>query len=92
MTMRPVSCTPTGSTSTATTPGARAEFIRLQCALAALPPDAPGRDDLLARELELLARHSADWLAPFPAFVRGLYGKDCRFERGFLAHLSLTAS
>jgi uncharacterized protein (TIGR02996 family) len=70
----------------------RAEFIRLQCALASLALDAPGRDALVDREAELLARHRATWLAPFPAWVRGLKGEQCRFQRGFLAHLKLTGS
>jgi uncharacterized protein (TIGR02996 family) len=40
---------------------ARAEFIRVQCALAHLEEDDPRRDDLGRRELELLAVHSCRW-------------------------------
>ncbi len=60
---------------------ARAEFIRLQCRLAALPAGDPERAALEARENELADRHWAEWLGalkPFltlarrPAFRRGL--------------------
>jgi len=43
---------------------ARAEFIRVQCQLARLPPDAPGRTDLERRELRLLDANEAKWLGP----------------------------
>src|SRR5262249_50058718 len=67
----------------------RAAFIRLQCELASLAPDAPGRDELPDREAELLRLRHASWLAPFPACVRSARH---RFERGFLAHVELTVS
>ena len=44
---------------------ARAEFIRLQCALAKLPPDAPQRPEMRQREEELLSLHSWEWAAGF---------------------------
>ncbi|HEY1065457.1 MAG TPA: TIGR02996 domain-containing protein [Pirellulales bacterium] len=39
----------------------RAEFIRLQCALETLPPDAPERPDYEQREQELLNRFAWTW-------------------------------
>jgi uncharacterized protein (TIGR02996 family) len=58
----------------------RAAFIRIQCELArdALRPDTR-REDLEAKERELLRRHRRDWLRP----LRGLL-TDCEFRRGFV--------
>ncbi len=39
----------------------RAEFIRLQCALARLPIDHPNRPSLAAREAQLLQEHDDTW-------------------------------
>jgi uncharacterized protein (TIGR02996 family) len=57
---------------------ARAEFIRVQCELAALPEDDPRRPALEDREHELLAEHEPAWL--------GDTGKlaEWAFRRGFL--------
>src|SRR4051794_39815561 len=43
---------------------ARAEFIRVQCQLFRLPPDAPDRVELERRELRLLDAHESKWLGP----------------------------
>src|SRR5262249_54258369 len=55
-----------------------AELIRVQCQLARLPEDDPGRTGLARRERELL-EGSAGWLGPVPAQAR-----DWRLERGLL--------
>jgi uncharacterized protein (TIGR02996 family) len=57
----------------------RAEFIRLQCELARLDEDDPGRGPPVAREAELWEAHRDRWLAPLPSAAR-VYGP---FERGF---------
>ena len=46
----------------------RGEFIRIQCALAGLPPDDARRPELGAREAALLESHREAWLEP----LRGL--------------------
>jgi uncharacterized protein (TIGR02996 family) len=43
---------------------ARAEFIRLQCQLAQMPPDAPRRQELMRRQEELLSAHGGRWALP----------------------------
>src|SRR5262245_48416219 len=43
---------------------ARAEFIRLQCRLAKLPPGDARRPGLAAREGQLLAEHGNAWAGP----------------------------
>jgi uncharacterized protein (TIGR02996 family) len=43
---------------------ARAEFIRVQCALESLPDDAPERPSLRLREEELLTVHWDSWIKP----------------------------
>jgi uncharacterized protein (TIGR02996 family) len=60
----------------------RAEFIRLQCELARLPPADPRRPALQGRERELLRAHRRAWAAELPplAGVRWV-----PFERGFAA-------
>src|SRR5262249_19087945 len=45
----------------------RAEFVRLQCRLAALDESDTAREPLQGRERELLGRHEADWLGPILA-------------------------
>jgi uncharacterized protein (TIGR02996 family) len=45
----------------------RAEFLRVQCGLARLEEDDPGRRRLLQREAVLLERHRHQWLAPLRA-------------------------
>jgi uncharacterized protein (TIGR02996 family) len=66
----------------------RAEFIRVQCELARAP-DRAERWDLRQRERELLAEHATAWrsadLGPENAKV------PCRFRRGFVEQLRITA-
>jgi uncharacterized protein (TIGR02996 family) len=57
----------------------RAEFIRLQCALAKLPADAPQRPAMHQREEELLLLHSWEWAAGF-----GWRIQVWQFVRGFI--------
>src|SRR5689334_524468 len=66
---------------------ARAEFIRIQCTLAGLPADDPGRPALSDRERALLAAHRDSWVAALPAWAR----RECVFRRGFVARVSATA-
>jgi uncharacterized protein (TIGR02996 family) len=56
----------------------RAEFIRVQCRLAALEEDDPARSSLERRERQLWLRHRADWRAGLPPLVG-----ECPFRRGF---------
>jgi uncharacterized protein (TIGR02996 family) len=63
----------------------RAEFIRLQCALAALEPDDLRRDALEDREFALLLLHEQDWLRPLRDARVSL---SCQFERGFVASVT----
>src|SRR4051812_46862381 len=65
---------------------ARAEFIRLQCELAALDPSDPRLLLLHKRERQLLQQHRSRWLKEVPS--RFHHGS---FYRGFLVpevHLS----
>src|SRR5581483_1312804 len=48
----------------------RAEFIRVQCALAALPVDEREYHPLRQREAELLEQHRAEWVRPVRSLVR----------------------
>jgi uncharacterized protein (TIGR02996 family) len=57
----------------------RAEFIRLQCALASEPADHPGRAEQERREVELLEAHRATWAG---ALLR--HADEVRFRRGFI--------
>jgi uncharacterized protein (TIGR02996 family) len=61
---------------------ARAEFIRVQCALAELAPDDPHEALLKAREEELLAAHREAW---WPWHSGGM---QVRFVRGFPEEVS----
>jgi uncharacterized protein (TIGR02996 family) len=61
----------------------RAEFIRLQCALAGSPDD-PGRSRWLARETELRQKHGKTWAGPV-ARVADEY----HFRRGFVESVRL---
>jgi uncharacterized protein (TIGR02996 family) len=71
----------------------RAEFIRVQCALAVLGPDRrKGRKErarLEPREKTLLADHGDRWLAPFREVLRGSDPWDhedrLKFRRGFVS-------
>lgn len=61
----------------------RAEFIRVQCELAARPGSPPGRRaELLAREGELLRAHGHAWSTQWDG-LRGVAWEG--FERGFVA-------
>ncbi len=62
---------------------ARAEFIRVQCAVAALKADDPRRPALEARELDLVTAHGPAWAAP----LRGLV-KEWDFARGFVERVT----
>src|SRR3954466_14516739 len=82
---------------------ARAEFIRIQCALAALPEAEQEYHPLIKRVDELVAAHRDDWLRSFRdllapvAATRGWrrwVGRSpqrtlvgARFRRGFVDHL-----
>jgi uncharacterized protein (TIGR02996 family) len=65
----------------------RAEFIRVQCELARLPPDDEGRAGLEARERSLLEDHSVDWSAP-------LFGMGTArvFRRGFVDEVTMSVT
>jgi uncharacterized protein (TIGR02996 family) len=65
---------------------ARAEFIRVQCRLAALPERHPERAALRAREAELHASHSKAWCRGLPQWVWG----HCQFRRGFVDRVEAT--
>jgi uncharacterized protein (TIGR02996 family) len=62
----------------------RAEFVRVQCRLAALDEDAPERSPLDRRERQLWVKHRAAWRKPLPSLIR-----DFPFRRGFV-HPRLT--
>ena len=47
----------------------RAEFIRVQCALARMAEDEDGRWELQARERQLLWRHGKGWAGPLRRLV-----------------------
>src|SRR4051812_2326829 len=55
----------------------RAEFVRVQCRLAALDDDAPERSALERRERQLWLKHRSAWRAPPPGRIR-----DFPFPRG----------
>jgi uncharacterized protein (TIGR02996 family) len=57
----------------------RAEFIRVQCRLAALDEDDPDRSPLERRERQLWQKHKAAFRAGLPARIR-----ECPFRRGFV--------
>jgi uncharacterized protein (TIGR02996 family) len=64
----------------------RAEFIRVQCELAKLPPDDPKWDALEQREWDLLRQHESAWTADLKSTVT-----DWQFHRGFVDTISLGA-
>jgi len=64
----------------------RAAFIRIQVALASLPPDDVRRPGLLVAERDLLDAHRLEWEAP----VRGL-GTGPVFRRGFVEEVKVAA-
>src|SRR5919201_2716601 len=67
---------------------ARAEFIRLQCRLAAGVCAPRDRRGLLRRERELLARHGGEWAAPLVPYLSTSPAAPVRygwaFRRGFV--------
>jgi uncharacterized protein (TIGR02996 family) len=65
----------------------RAEFIRVQCALAAAPSSDPRREDLAAREKALLCRHYQEWAQPLHAVTPTCHVLS--FARGFPATLAM---
>jgi uncharacterized protein (TIGR02996 family) len=67
----------------------RAEFIRLQCRLAAMDEDDPSRDALVDREWELLQVYRERWL---PRWSKWALEQEHEYHRGFVATLSVTAN
>jgi uncharacterized protein (TIGR02996 family) len=64
---------------------ARAELIRLQCALARQPEEGPDRPRAQARCDALLAAHEAEWARPLDGLA-----EHCLFERGFVGEAEVT--
>jgi uncharacterized protein (TIGR02996 family) len=64
----------------------RGQFIRVQCRLAALPPDDPGRFELEEEEHDLLKAHQEEWAAPYRGVV-----EEWGFARGLVERVKLTA-
>ncbi len=62
----------------------RAEFIRVQCGLAKMPPQAPKRPTLQAREKELLQEHGWDWAEEFGTKIR-----EWVYRRGFIERVEM---
>ena len=65
----------------------RAEFIRLQCALARAAPDTPASTRLQRRQQRLLREHEAAWRGGLPKLRGVRWGK---FWRGFVAGATVT--
>src|SRR5262249_13517425 len=66
----------------------RGEFIRVQCALAALEEGNPRRASYLRREKALLRQHRKAWLEP----LRGLVKWPVVFRRGFIEDVQCPAA
>src|SRR5262249_35857239 len=66
---------------------ARAEFIRVQIALAKLHAFDPRRAPLARRERELLAAHEIAWVSDLPQGVEGW-----QFARGFIESVQLPSA
>jgi uncharacterized protein (TIGR02996 family) len=64
----------------------RADFIRIQCALALLSEDDPRRNDLRERERQLAEANEARWTADLRPLVT-----DCAFHLGVLDSVSVDA-
>jgi uncharacterized protein (TIGR02996 family) len=64
----------------------RAEFIRVQCELAAMHRYDPRRSELQGRETALLRKHAKRWVAPIRKYV-----KRYEFRRGFVERVSAAA-
>jgi uncharacterized protein (TIGR02996 family) len=65
----------------------RAEFIRLQIALAKMAEDAPARKEAKAREWQLRRQHGDTWRQEVPVWAR----ERPKFQRGFVAEIEGTA-
>jgi uncharacterized protein (TIGR02996 family) len=65
----------------------RAEFIRVQVALASLPPGDLRQQQLGDRERQLLAGHREEWLGPLRPLLSGW-----AFRRGFLDAITVPAA
>lgn len=64
----------------------RAEFIRVQLALAKLPPHDRRRQELATIERRLLSRYSEEWAKPYAGLATGPV-----FRRGFVDEVKVTA-
>src|SRR5262245_50786837 len=67
----------------------RAEFIRLQCRLAAMGEHDPERFALEQREEDLLLIHRAAWIEGLPAWA---IPESLRFRRGLVDQISIRTS
>ncbi|MCU0703597.1 MAG: TIGR02996 domain-containing protein [Fimbriiglobus sp.] len=65
----------------------RAEFIRLQLALARLPDDHPRRGDLVERENELRLRHADEWTRHLKGLADGY-----EFRRGIVDSVTVNVA
>jgi uncharacterized protein (TIGR02996 family) len=65
----------------------RAEYIRAQVRLEAMPEWDPDRFDLEERSLDLLAEHKGEWLSHLPKWARQ---QRLGWRRGFAAEADLT--
>ncbi len=63
----------------------RAEFIRLQLALARIPDDHPHRGDLAERQNELLLRHADEWTRHLKGLADGF-----EFRRGIVDSVTVS--
>ena len=66
------------------TDGARAEFIRVQIALAETPADDPQRPERAQREKELLDRHGWAWAEEFGTQISAW-----QYRRGFIEYVEM---
>jgi uncharacterized protein (TIGR02996 family) len=66
----------------------RAEFIRLQCQLAALQAYDAHRYSLESRIQALVAQHAPEWERPF----LDLGAEQCEFRRGFVESVTISAT
>jgi len=69
----------------------RADFIRIQCALAALPMDDARRRELHIREVQLLQKNREGWLKDDMGRLAQTLGHGVIFRRGFADYVSLHA-
>lgn len=67
----------------------RAEFIRVQCRLASLPPTAPEVIDLRIRERILAAGRLAGWREELPILAGLEWDRGGSFVRGFPTNVFL---